>query len=73
MNEPLAPLDEEQSQIIYRVRSASLPITMGLCQTEMDLASLAAEKENRIPKGTILFMEISPMREKRIGLNFFWR
>ena len=44
---------------------------MGLCQTEMDLASLAAEKENRIPKGTILFMEISPMREKRIGLNFF--
>lgn len=63
-------MGEEQSRIIYQVRSASLPITMGLCQTEADLASLEAEKENKIHGGTILFMEISPMHVKRIGLNF---
>ena len=35
------------------------------------MASLMAEKESRIPRGTILFMEISPMRFTHIGLNFF--
>ena len=64
-------MGEVQSRIIYRVRSASLPITMDLCRTEADLASLMAEKESRIPRGTILFMEISPMRFTHIGLNFF--
>lgn len=34
------------------------------------MAGSAAKKENKILKGTIIFMEISPMWVTRIGLNF---
>ena len=66
----MVPLGGGKDRRIYQEQSASHQIMTVLFRTEVNLTGSAAKKENKILKGTIIFMEISPMRVARIGLNF---